>query len=116
MHGQSQTQPGLHNHSVTQQSPPCATYCLPSHTSNFGTANHYPPLCRISQVWLNPPHAKHERLADTMLELGPTITQVKKFEDNGTFVSEYRCKLPQCLCHQRAYDLLEKDPFLDQYM
>ena len=62
-----------------------------------------PPTRRTSQVWLNLPHVQYERLGDAMSALGPTITQIKKYHENDIFVSEYRCKLKNCLRRMRVH-------------
>ena len=38
-----------------------------------------------------------------MSALGPTITQIKKYHENDIFVSEYRCKLKNCLRRMRVH-------------
>jgi hypothetical protein len=68
------------------------------------------PIPRKSSVWLNSSSLNHERFADAMSELGPAIRQVKKYEENGTFVSEYQCKFLQCRTRMRVRSPGE-DPF-----
>ncbi len=64
---------------------------------------HHPdPNRQTSPVWLNLPHVEYERLGDAMSALGPTILQVKKSNENGTFITEYKCKLPNCKHRMRV--------------
>jgi hypothetical protein len=77
--------------------------CVPGSTLYSGNPHHPAPLCRITpKVWMNLPHVEYERLGDAMSALGPTIVQVKKSNENGTFITEYKCKLPNCKHRMRV--------------
>jgi hypothetical protein len=67
-----------------------------------GIPHHPDPSRQTSPVWLNLPHVEFARLADCMSALGPTILQVKKSNDNCTFITEYKCKLPNCKHQMRV--------------
>jgi hypothetical protein len=72
---------------------------------------HHPdPSCRTNPVWLNLPHVEYEHLSDAMLALGPTILQVKKSNENDTFITQYKCKLPNCK-HQMLVESPGDGPF-----
>jgi hypothetical protein len=61
---------------------------LPGQSFYFGSSNPFQPIPWISLVWLDGSPIEHECFADAMPEIGPTMRQVKKYEENGTFVSE----------------------------
>jgi hypothetical protein len=51
----------------------------------------------------SPPSIEHEPFADAMSELGTNITQIKKFAENGTFVSpnisvNFKNTFAVCVC------------------
>jgi hypothetical protein len=45
----------------------------------------FKPIPRVSSVWLNSLPVQHERFADAMTDLGPSISQVKKYHVTGFF-------------------------------
>jgi hypothetical protein len=46
-------------------------------TMSFVATKRFKPIPRISSVWLNSLPVQHERFADAMTDLGPSISQVK---------------------------------------
>jgi hypothetical protein len=56
-------------------------------TMSFVATKPFKPIPRISLVWLNSLPVQHERFADAMTDLGPSISQVKKYHVNRFFVT-----------------------------
>ncbi len=65
-------------------------------TMSFVATKPFKPIPRISSVWLNSLPVQHERFADAMTDVGPSISQVKKYHENGFFVTELQCKIADC--------------------
>jgi hypothetical protein len=76
-----------------------------------GIPHHPDPSRQTSPVWLNLPHVEYTRVADRMSALGPTILQVKKSTKNCTFITEYKCKLPNCKHRMRVESPDGEGPF-----
>jgi hypothetical protein len=70
----------------------------------------FQPIPHLPSVWLNSLPVQHECFADAKTDLGPSISQVKKYRENCDFVSEFQCKFADCprrMCVQS----LGGDPF-----
>ena len=63
---------------------------------SFVATKPFQPIPRLPSVWLNSLPVQHERFADAMTDVGPSISQVKKYHENGFFVTELQCKFADC--------------------
>jgi hypothetical protein len=71
-------------------------------TMSFVATKPFKPIPRLSSVWLNSLPVQHERFADAMTDLRPSIFQVKKYHENGFFVTEFQCKFADCPLRMRV--------------
>jgi hypothetical protein len=56
---------------------------------SFVATNPLQPIPHLPSVWLNSLPVEHYKcFVDAMTDLGPSISQVKKYQENGVFVSE----------------------------
>jgi hypothetical protein len=79
-------------------------------TMSFVATKTFKPIPCISSVWLNSLPVQHERFANAMTDLGPSISQGKKYHENGFFVTEFQCKFADCPLRMRVRSPGE-DPF-----
>jgi hypothetical protein len=94
--------------SIAPSQPP--TTLAVTGTMSFVATKLFKPIPRISSVWLNSLPVQHESFAYAMTDLGPSISQVKKYHETGFFVTEFQCKFADCPLRMRVQSPGE-DPF-----